>query len=52
MPCNRVVSAAAIAANARRFGTDPAGLTAGNDFSAAELANFFQVAREQGVVLN
>lgn len=52
MPRNRVVSAAAIAAHARRFGTDPAGLTAGNNFSTVELTHFFEVAREQGVVLN
>ncbi|WP_233853421.1 hypothetical protein [Paraburkholderia sp. HD33-4] len=52
MPRDRVVSAAAIAAHARRFGTDPAGLTAGNNFSTAELTHFFEVAREQGVVLN
>ncbi|MFL9916013.1 hypothetical protein PQR75_11600 [Paraburkholderia fungorum] len=52
MPRNRVASAAAIAAHARRFGTDPAGLTAGNNFSTVELTHFFEVAREQGVVLN
>ncbi|MBC8750259.1 MULTISPECIES: hypothetical protein [Paraburkholderia] len=52
MPRDRVVSAAAIAAYARRFGTDPAGLTAGNNFSTEELTHFFEVAREQGVVLN
>ena len=52
MPRDRVVSAAAIAAHARRFGTDPAGLTAGNNFSTVELTHFFEVAREQGVVLN
>jgi hypothetical protein len=52
MPRNRLVSAAAIAAHARRFGTDPAGMTAGNNFSAVELAHFFEVAREQRMVLN
>ncbi|MGF6916656.1 hypothetical protein [Paraburkholderia sp. 40] len=52
MPRDRVVSAAAIAAHARRFGTDPAGLTAGNNFSAEELAHFFELAREQDVMLN
>jgi hypothetical protein len=52
MPRNRVVSPAAIAAHARRFGTDPAGLTAGNNVSTVELAHFFELAREQGVVLN
>jgi hypothetical protein len=52
MPRNRVVPAAAIAAHARRFGTDPAGLTAGNNFSTVELAHFFEVAREQGVALS
>ena len=52
MPRDRVVSAGAIAAHARRFGTDPTGLTAGNNFSTAELTHFFEVAREQGVVLN
>lgn len=52
MPRDRVVSATAIAAHARRFGTDPAGLTAGNNFSTEELTHFFELAREQGVVLN
>ncbi|MFL9921638.1 hypothetical protein PQR75_41095 [Paraburkholderia fungorum] len=52
MPRNRVVSAVAIAAHARRFGTDPAGLTAGNNFSTVELTHFFEVSREQGVMLN
>ncbi|CAD6520332.1 hypothetical protein LMG28727_01383 [Paraburkholderia kirstenboschensis] len=52
MPRNRVVPAAAIAAHARRFGTDSAGLTVGNDFSTVELAHFFEVAHEQGVVLS
>ncbi|MBN3805761.1 hypothetical protein GXB81_22300 [Paraburkholderia sp. Ac-20336] len=52
MPRDRVVSAAALVAHARRFGTDPAGLTAGNNFSTVELTHFFELAREQGVVLN
>jgi hypothetical protein len=51
MPRDHVVTMAAIAAHARRFGTDPAGLTAGNNFSAAELAHFFEVARQQHVAL-
>jgi hypothetical protein len=51
MPRDRVVTMAAIATHARPFGTDPAGLTAGNNFSAAEIAHFFEVAREQHVVL-
>ncbi|MFL9995060.1 hypothetical protein PQR34_00480 [Paraburkholderia sediminicola] len=51
MPRDRVVTMAEIAAHARRFGADPAGLTAGNNFSTAQIAHFFEVAREQGVVL-
>ncbi|HEV3425606.1 MAG TPA: hypothetical protein VG105_17860 [Paraburkholderia sp.] len=51
MPRDRVVTMAEIAAHARRFGTDPAGLTAGNNFSTAQLAHFFEMARQQHVVL-
>ncbi|MFC4705680.1 hypothetical protein [Paraburkholderia caffeinitolerans] len=47
MPHDRVVSMSAVAANARRFGEDPAGLTAGNNFSAAQIAQFFEVAQRQ-----
>lgn len=47
MPRDRVVSMNAIAANARRFGEDPAGLTAGNNFSTAQIAQFFEVAQRQ-----
>lgn len=47
MPHDRVVSMNAVAANARRFGEDPAGLTAGNHFSAAQIAQFFEVAQRQ-----
>lgn len=47
MPRDRVVSMNAVAANARRFGEDPAGLTAGNNFSTAQIAQFFEVAQRQ-----
>lgn len=51
MPRDRIVSMAAVATNARRFGEDPAGLTAGNNFSVAQIATFFDVARTQHVTL-
>lgn len=51
MPRDRVVSMSAVAANARRFGEDPAGLTAGNNFSTAQIAQFFEVAQRQHVTL-
>jgi hypothetical protein len=51
MPRDRIVTLAAIAEHARRFDTDPAGLTAGNNFSATELAHFFEVARLQHLTL-
>lgn len=51
MPHDRVVSMAAMTDYARRFGGDPAGLTAGNNFSAVEIARFFEVAHQQHVVL-
>ena len=51
MPHDHIVTMAAIAAHARRFGADPAGLTAGNNFSSVELAHFFDVARLQRLEL-
>ncbi|SKD01016.1 hypothetical protein SAMN05446935_4540 [Burkholderia sp. YR290] len=51
MPHDRIVTMAAIATHARRFGTDPAGLTAGNNFSAVELAHFFDLAHQQRLEL-
>lgn len=51
MPRDRIVSMAAIATNARRFGEDPAGLTAGNNFSVVQIARFFDVASRQHAVL-
>jgi hypothetical protein len=51
LPRDRVVSMNAIAANARRFGEDPAGLTAGNNFSTVQIAHFFDVAQRQGASL-
>ncbi|RAR57585.1 hypothetical protein C7401_115141 [Paraburkholderia unamae] len=51
MPRDRVVTMNAVAVNAKRFGEDPAGLTAGNNFSTAQIANFFEVARRQHVRL-
>ncbi len=51
MPRDRIVTMAAIANHARRFGTDPAGLTAGNNFSAIELAHFFDAAHQQHLEL-
>ncbi|WP_246326954.1 hypothetical protein [Burkholderia guangdongensis] len=51
MPRDHIVTMAAIAAHARRFDTDPAGLTAGNNFSATELAHFFDVAQHQHLTL-
>ncbi len=51
MPHDHIVTMAAIAAHARRFGADPAGLTAGNNFSSVELAHFFDVARQQRLEL-
>lgn len=51
MPRDRIVTMAAIATYARRFGTDPAGLTAGNNFSAAQIAHFFEMAGEQHMAL-
>jgi hypothetical protein len=51
MPRDRVVTMTAIAAYARRLGTDPAGLTAGNNFSTAQIAYFFDLARRQHVAL-
>ncbi|WP_242540102.1 hypothetical protein [Trinickia mobilis] len=51
MPRDRVATMAAIAAHARRFGADPAGLTAGNNFSTVQIAYFFEVARRQHVPL-
>lgn len=51
MPRDRVVTMAAIAIYARHFGTDPAGLTAGNNFSVVEIAHFFEVARLQHMPL-
>ncbi|WP_118178746.1 hypothetical protein [Paraburkholderia phosphatilytica] len=51
MPRDRVVSMGVIAAYARRFGTDPAGLTAGNNFSSVQIAYFFEMARRQHMTL-
>ncbi|MCG5072622.1 hypothetical protein [Paraburkholderia tagetis] len=51
MPRDHVVTMNAVAANARRFGEDPAGLTAGNNFSAAQIAQFFELAQRQHVSL-
>lgn len=51
MPRDRVVTMAEIAAHARRFGADPAGLTAGNNFATTEMAYFFDVARRQHMLL-
>jgi hypothetical protein len=51
MPRDRVVTMAEIAAHARRFGADPAGLTAGNNFATTEIAYFFDVARRQHMLL-
>lgn len=51
MPRDHIVTMAAIAAHARRFDTDPTGLTAGNNFSATELAHFFDIARRQHMTL-
>lgn len=51
MPRDRVVTMNAVAMNAKRFGEDPAGLTAGNNFSTAQIAHFFDVAQRQHVTL-
>jgi hypothetical protein len=51
MPRDRVVSMAAMTNYARRFGGDPTGLTAGNNFSSVELAHFFDVASRQHMAL-
>lgn len=47
LPRDRIVAMSALRVYARRFGADPAGLTAGNDFSAGQLARFFDMARQQ-----
>jgi hypothetical protein len=51
MPRDRVVSMNAIVVSAMRFGQDPAGLTAGNNFSTAQIAHFFDLAQRQPVTL-
>jgi hypothetical protein len=51
MPRDHIVTMAAIDSHARRFGADPAGLTAGNNFSSVELAHFFDLARQQRLEL-
>jgi hypothetical protein len=51
MPRDRVSSMVAMTRYARRFGEDLAGLTAGNNFSAAEIAHFFDIANRQHAVL-
>jgi hypothetical protein len=51
MPHDRVTSMAALATRARRSGDDPATLTAGNNFSAIELAHFFELGRRQHMAL-
>jgi hypothetical protein len=51
MPRDHIVTMAAIASHARRFGTDAADLTAGNNFSSSELAHFFALARRQHMAL-
>jgi hypothetical protein len=47
MPRDHIVTMAAIASHARRFGTNAADLTAGNNFSSVELAHFFDMAHQQ-----
>ncbi|WP_296653526.1 hypothetical protein [Paraburkholderia sp.] len=51
MPRDRVVTMNAVVMNAKRFGEDPAGLTAGNNFSTTQIAHFFNVASQQRVTL-
>lgn len=51
MPRDHIVTMAAIASHARRFGTNAADLTAGNNFSSMELAQFFDLARRQHLTL-
>ncbi|MGU7775884.1 hypothetical protein ACV229_37750 [Burkholderia sp. MR1-5-21] len=51
MPRDRIVSMTAIERHAHRFDTDPADLTAGNNFSTTELAHFFDIARRQRLTL-
>ncbi|MBP0593970.1 hypothetical protein J8I87_30690 [Paraburkholderia sp. LEh10] len=51
MPRDHIVTMAAIVNHARRFGTDAADLTAGNNFSSVELARFFDLSRRQHLVL-
>jgi hypothetical protein len=49
MPHDRVTSVASLATRARRSGDDPGTLTAGNNFSAIELARFFDTGRRQHI---
>jgi hypothetical protein len=48
---DRIMSVAAVAARSKSSGYDPASLTEGNNFSAIELARFFELARQQHIDL-
>ncbi|WP_087732484.1 hypothetical protein [Paraburkholderia piptadeniae] len=51
MPRDHIVTMTEIATHARRFRTNAADLTAGNNFSSTELAHFFDLARGQHLTL-